>query len=60
MVYLRHISSHCRPPLRPSGGKIINPRVLSPELSIEIAVWVAIGGRGSLVGAIFERSWLVA
>lgn len=31
---------------------IINPRVLSPELSIEIAVWVAIGGRGSLVGAI--------
>ena len=32
---------------------IINPRVLSPELSIEIAVWVAIGGRGSLVGAIF-------
>ena len=32
---------------------IINPRVLSPELSIEIAVWVAIGGRGSLIGAIF-------
>nr|WP_088342632.1 MULTISPECIES: urea ABC transporter permease subunit UrtC [Rhodomicrobium] len=30
---------------------IINPRVLSPELSIEIAVWVAIGGRGTLVGA---------
>lgn len=30
---------------------IINPRVLSPELSVEIAVWVAIGGRGTLVGA---------
>lgn len=29
---------------------IVNPRVLSPELSIEIAVWVAIGGRGTLVG----------
>ncbi|MDF2997294.1 MAG: urea transporter, permease protein UrtC [Xanthobacteraceae bacterium] len=31
---------------------IINPRVLSPELSLEIAVWVAIGGRGHLVGAV--------
>ncbi|GBD47985.1 urea ABC transporter permease subunit UrtC [Methylopila sp. Yamaguchi] len=31
---------------------IINPRVLSPELSIEIAVWCAIGGRGRLAGAI--------
>lgn len=31
---------------------IINPRLLSPELSLEIAVWVAIGGRGSLSGAI--------
>ncbi|NYZ14429.1 urea ABC transporter permease subunit UrtC [Azospirillum sp. RWY-5-1] len=30
---------------------IVNPRVLSPELSLEIAVWVAIGGRGTLVGA---------
>ncbi|MEM7525001.1 MAG: urea ABC transporter permease subunit UrtC, partial [Pseudomonadota bacterium] len=30
---------------------IVNPRILSPELSIEIAVWVAIGGRGTLVGA---------
>ena len=30
---------------------IINPRVLSPELSVEIAVWVAVGGRGTLVGA---------
>ncbi len=31
---------------------IINPRVLSPELSIEIAVWVAVGGRGYLTGAV--------
>ena len=30
---------------------IINPRVLSPELSVEIAVWVIVGGRGTLVGA---------
>jgi urea transport system permease protein len=31
---------------------IINPRVLSPDLSLEIAVWVAIGGRCTLVGAV--------
>lgn len=31
---------------------IINPRLLSPELSIEIAVWVALGGRGTLSGAV--------
>ncbi len=31
---------------------IINPRLLSPDLSLEIAVWVAIGGRGTLVGAV--------
>ncbi|MBY0382973.1 MAG: urea ABC transporter permease subunit UrtC [Xanthobacteraceae bacterium] len=31
---------------------IINPRLLSPDLSLEIAVWVAIGGRGHLVGAV--------
>lgn len=31
---------------------IINPRLLSPELSLEIAVWVAIGGRGHLLGAV--------
>lgn len=31
---------------------IINPRLLAPELSLEIAVWVAIGGRGHLVGAL--------
>ena len=30
---------------------IINPNLLSPLVSIEIAVWVAIGGRGTLVGA---------
>ena len=31
---------------------IVNPRVLSPDLSLEIAVWVAVGGRGQLVGAV--------
>ena len=31
---------------------IINPRLLSPDLSLEIAVWVAIGGRVTLVGAV--------
>ena len=31
---------------------IINPRLLSPEVSIEIAVWVALGGRGGLSGAV--------
>jgi urea transport system permease protein len=31
---------------------IINPRLLAPDLSLEIAVWVAIGGRGHLIGAI--------
>ncbi len=31
---------------------IINPSLLDPSLSLEIAVWVAIGGRGGLCGAI--------
>ena len=31
---------------------IINPSEFSPANSIEIAVWVAVGGRGTLVGAI--------
>ena len=31
---------------------IINPGIVSPLLSVEIAVWVAIGGRGTLVGAV--------
>jgi urea transport system permease protein len=30
---------------------IINPSEMSPASSIEIAVWVAVGGRGTLVGA---------
>ena len=44
---------------------IINPSEMSPANSIEIAVWVALGGRGSLVGAILgafvvngAKSWL--
>jgi urea transport system permease protein len=31
---------------------IINPTIVSPVLSVEIAVWVAIGGRGTLIGAV--------
>ena len=31
---------------------IINPGEMSPANSIEIAIWVAVGGRGSLVGPI--------
>jgi urea transport system permease protein len=31
---------------------IINPGEFSPAKSIEIAIWVAVGGRGSLFGAI--------
>ncbi|MFO7189422.1 MAG: urea ABC transporter permease subunit UrtC [Pseudomonadota bacterium] len=31
---------------------IINPSEMSPANSIEIAVWVAVGGRGTLVGAL--------
>jgi len=31
---------------------IVSPRLLDPYLSIEIIVWVAIGGKGNLIGAI--------
>lgn len=31
---------------------IINPGEMSPANSIEVAIWVAVGGRGTLVGAI--------
>ncbi|MDE2608444.1 MAG: urea ABC transporter permease subunit UrtC, partial [Burkholderiales bacterium] len=31
---------------------IINPSEMSPVNSIEMAIWVAIGGRGSLLGAV--------
>jgi urea transport system permease protein len=31
---------------------IINPSEMSPANSIEIAIWVAVGGRGTLVGAV--------
>jgi len=32
---------------------IINPSEMSPANSIEIAIWVAVGGRGTLVGPVF-------
>jgi urea transport system permease protein len=31
---------------------IINPSEMSPANSIEIAIWVAVGGRGTLIGAL--------
>ena len=44
---------------------IINPSRLDPAESIEVAIWVAVGGRGTLFGAILGalavngmRSWL--
>ena len=44
---------------------IINPSEFSPGNSIEIAIWVAVGGRGTLVGPIlgawavnFAKTWL--
>jgi len=43
---------------------IINPGEMSPAASIEIAIWAAVGGRGTLVGPIvgaffvnFAKSW---
>jgi len=32
---------------------IINPSEMSPANSIEIAIWVAVGGRGTLLGPVF-------
>ncbi|MBM3569044.1 MAG: urea ABC transporter permease subunit UrtC [Alphaproteobacteria bacterium] len=44
---------------------IINPSEFSPANSIEIAIWVAVGGRGTLIGAVAgaglvngAKSWL--
>jgi urea transport system permease protein len=44
---------------------IINPSEMQPSTSVEIAVWVAVGGRGTLAGAILgallvngAKSWL--
>ena len=46
---------------------IINPSEFSPGASIEAVIWVAVGGRGSLVGAILGafvvngvKSWLTS
>jgi len=37
---------------------IINPGEMEPANSIEMAIWVAVGGRGTLIGAI-GGAWLV-
>jgi len=44
---------------------IINPSEMSPANSVEIAIWVAVGGRGSLIGPVLgaalvngAKSWL--
>src|SRR6185369_17439563 len=44
---------------------IVNPSEFSPANSIEIAIWVAVGGRGTLIGALigavavnFAKTWL--
>jgi urea transport system permease protein len=37
---------------------IINPSEMQPSNSIEMAIWVAVGGRGTLVGAVLG-AWLV-
>jgi urea transport system permease protein len=37
---------------------IINPSEMQPSNSIEMAIWVAVGGRASLVGAI-AGAWLI-
>jgi urea transport system permease protein len=34
---------------------IINPGEMSPANSIEIAIWVAVGGRGTLIGPVHRR-----
>ncbi len=46
---------------------IINPSEMQPSNSIEMAIWVAVGGRGSLIGGILgawvingAKSWLTA
>ncbi len=46
---------------------IVNPALLDPSLSLEVAVWVAVGGRGGLYGALagailvnLLRLWLSA
>jgi urea transport system permease protein len=44
---------------------IINPSEMSPANSIEVAIWVAVGGRGTLLGGLVgagivngAKSWL--
>jgi urea ABC transporter permease protein UrtC len=50
-VYAAVISSLAGALYAPQVG-IINPSEMSPEKSLEAVVWVALGGRGTLIGPI--------
>ncbi|HEX7896900.1 MAG TPA: urea ABC transporter permease subunit UrtC [Planctomycetota bacterium] len=46
---------------------IINPEIMRPDFSVEIAIWVAVGGRGTLIGPVVGalavnalKSWLTS
>jgi urea transport system permease protein len=39
---------------------IINPSEMSPTNSIEAAIWVALGGRGTLIGPVLGAGWSTA
>jgi urea transport system permease protein len=36
---------------------IINPGEFAPANSIEMVIWVAVGGRGTLIGAVIGAIW---
>ena len=36
---------------------IINPSEMQPSSSVEVAIWVAVGGRGTLAGAVLGALW---
>jgi len=39
---------------------IINPSEMSPANSIEIAIWAAVGGRGTLIGPLLGAGFVTA
>ena len=57
-TYKAYVVGAVRPAWRPSPARstcrrsgIINPSEFAPANSIEYVIWVAVGGRGTLVGA---------